>query len=142
MQSFRIVYAVLALAGVCMSAHAQRGPTQEELNTAHRSTEWLLPNHDYAGERFVDLKQITPDNAATLRPVCMLHGADLNRALTNPIVYQGVMYVTTTWTTIALDPTTCQAKWRHTWKPKGKEANSSIKNRGVGIKDGKLVRGT
>jgi len=141
-QSFRIVYAVLALAGVCMSAHAQRGPTQEELNTAHRSTEWLLPNHDYAGVRFVDLKQITPDNAATLRPVCMLHGADLNRALTNPIVYQGVMYVTTTWTTIALDPTTCQAKWRHTWKPKGKEANSSIKNRGVGIKDGKLVRGT
>ena len=28
---------------------AESGPTQDELNHADRSTEWLLPNHDYAG---------------------------------------------------------------------------------------------
>ena len=61
----------VAFTTTCPFAHAQQGPTQEELNTAHRSTEWLLPNHDYAGVRFVDLKEITPANAATLRPVCM-----------------------------------------------------------------------
>jgi len=33
-------------------------------------------------------------------------------------------------------------KWRHDWKPKAKEANGSIKNRGVAIKDGIAVRGT
>jgi alcohol dehydrogenase (cytochrome c) len=127
---------------VCEPAQTQPGPTQQELNQADRSTEWLLPNHDYAGVRYVDLEQITPANAASLRPVCMYQGADLNRALNNPLVYKGVMYVTTLYTTVALDPVTCKAKWRHEWKPKAKEANASIKNRGVAIKAGKLVRGT
>jgi len=123
-------------------AFAQAGPTQEELNRADRSTEWLLPNHDYAGVRYVDLRQITPANAGSLRPVCMFQGADLNRALNNPLVYRGVMYVSTPLTTIALDPATCRMKWRHDWKPKGKDGNSSFKNRGVAIKDGTVVRGT
>lgn len=121
---------------------AATGPTQEELNRATQSTEWLLPNHDYAGVRYVDLKQITPANAASLRPVCAFQGADLNRALNNPLVYRGTMYVTTLLSTIALDPLTCRANWRHDWKPKAKDGNSSIKNRGVALKDGKLVRGT
>ncbi len=121
---------------------AQSGPTQEELNQAARSTEWLLPNHDYAGVRYVDLREITPGNAGSLRPVCQFQGADLNRALNNPIVYRGVMYVTTLYTTVAMDAATCRVKWRHEWKPKAKEANASIKNRGIAIKDGKLVRGT
>lgn len=123
------------------SAHAVTGPTQEELNNAAGSTEWLLPNHDYAGVRYVDLAQITPENAKTLRPVCAFQGADLNRSLNNPIVYGGVMYVTTLWSTFALDPVTCKVRWKHEWKPKGKEANGSIKNRGVAIKEGRLVRG-
>ena len=137
---------VLAATGVLATAstfaHSEQGPSQEELNQAARSTEWLLPNHDYAGVRFVDLNQITPANAATLRPVCIFQGADLNRALNNPLVYRGVMYVTTLLSTFALDPTTCEVKWRHDWKPKAKDGNASIKNRGVAIKDGIAVRGT
>lgn len=129
----------MTLAG---SAWSAPGPTQAELDNARDSTEWLLPNHDYAGVRFVNLDQITPDNAAGLRPVCAFQGADLNRALNNPIVYGGVMYVTTLYSTFALDPATCKTRWKHEWKPKGKEANGSIKNRGVAIKEGKLVRGT
>jgi alcohol dehydrogenase (cytochrome c) len=123
-------------------ALAQPGPSQEELDNATWSTEWLLPNHDYAGVRFVDLKQITPDNAASLKPVCLFQGADMTRSLTNPLVYRGVMYLSTTYSTVALDPATCRVKWRHDWKAKAKDANSSIKNRGVAIKDGKVVRGT
>jgi alcohol dehydrogenase (cytochrome c) len=130
------------LAIVSTVVHSRPGPTQEELNQAGRSTEWMLPNHDYAGVRFVDLEQITPANAASLRPVCMFQGADLSRALNNPLVYGGVMYVTTLLSTIALDPATCKVKWRHDWKPKAKDGNSSIKNRGVAIKDGIAVRGT
>jgi alcohol dehydrogenase (cytochrome c) len=138
-----IVFAASGILAVaCAPAHSQPGPTQEELNQASRSTEWLLPNHDYAGVRFVDLNQITPANAATLRPVCIFQGADLNRALNNPLVYRGVMYVTTLLSTLALDPTTCKVKWRHDWKPKAKDGNASIKNRGVAIKDGIAVRGT
>jgi alcohol dehydrogenase (cytochrome c) len=133
---------MLIALGVAGAAHAQSGPTQEELNAAASGTDWILPHHDYAGTRWVDLKQITPANAANLRPICMYQGADMNRSLNNPLVYRGVMYVTTTYATAAVDPLTCRAKWRHEWKLKGKEANTSIKNRGVAIKDGVLVRGT
>src|SRR6478735_6658957 len=128
MQTWQCVVSA-ALGALSLAANAQSGPTQQELDHAQSSTEWLLPHHDYTGSRFVDLKQITPANAATLRPLCMFQGADLNRSLNNPLVYHGVMYVTTTYATVALDPLTCRAKWRHEWKLKGKEANSSIKNR-------------
>ena len=48
------------------------GPTQAELDGAASATDaWLYASHDYAGTRFVDLKQITPDNAKNLRPVCL-----------------------------------------------------------------------
>ena len=136
------IWMAVAAAMLAGNGYAVEGPTQEQLNSAGDSTEWLLPNHDYAGVRYVNLDQITPDNAANLRPVCAFQGADLNRALNNPIVYGGVMYVTTLYSTFALNPVTCKVKWKHEWKPKGKEANGSIKNRGVAIKDGKLVRGT
>ncbi|HVY05610.1 MAG TPA: PQQ-binding-like beta-propeller repeat protein [Burkholderiales bacterium] len=133
---------LVLVAMLATRADAVEGPTQEELNHAADSTEWLLPNHDYAGVRYVNLDQVTPDNAAQLRPVCAFQGADFNRALNNPIVYGGVMYVTTLYSTFALNPATCKVKWKHEWKPKGKEGNGSIKNRGVAIKDGRLVRGT
>jgi hypothetical protein len=70
---FSIVLVALFIAAV--SAHRQAcadvGPTQAELDAAGESVEWLLPNHDYAGQRFVDLKQIRRDNAAQLRPICI-----------------------------------------------------------------------
>ncbi len=141
MDKARIWIAIVSAMLTCNS-HAADGPTQEELNDAASSTEWLLPNHDYAGVRFVNLDQITPANAGSLRPVCQFQGADLNRSQTNPLVYRGVMYVTTTYATVALDPVTCRVKWRHEWKLKAKEGNSSIKNRGVALKDGKVIRGT
>ena len=73
------------------NAYADSGPTRAELNAAGQSTEWLLPNHDYAGQRFVDLKQITRKNAADLRPVCIYQAGDVTPFQTNPLVYQGVM---------------------------------------------------
>ena len=104
---------LLALAAMLVvpgAVFAQAGPTQQELDNAGASTEWLLPNHDYAGVRYVDLAQITPANAASLRPVCQFQGADLIRSQSNPLVYRGVMYVTTTYSTVALDPVTCRVK--------------------------------
>lgn len=59
---------------------------------------------------------------------------------TGPIVYDGVMYVTTDLATVALDAATCRSKWRHVWEPRAQEVWS--RSRGVAIKDGRLVRGT
>lgn len=116
-------------------------PTQEELNAAQsNANDWLMSNHDYSGQRYVDLKQITPANAANLRPTCMYQASDTKAFHTNPVVYRGVMYITTSTSTIALDAANCRQKWRHDWKPKSLEIHPP--NRGVAIKDGRVVRAT
>ena len=53
-----VLFSVSAWFGL---GHAETGPSQDELNAAHARTDWLLPNHDYAGQRFVDLQHITRD---------------------------------------------------------------------------------
>lgn len=116
-------------------------PTQDELNAApSNATDWLMSNHDYSGQRFIDLKQITPANAASLRPTCMYQAGDTKPFHNNPVVYRGVMYITTSTATIALDATNCRVKWRHNWRPKSLEIHPP--NRGVAIKDGRVVRAT
>jgi hypothetical protein len=107
----------------------------------------IHPTFVYAGTRYVDLGQINPGNAAQLRPVCIYQAADMGRFLNNPLVYRGVMYITTAQSTIALDAATCVVKWRFDWKAKAKEGQmagvgSVYRSRGVALKDGRLVRST
>jgi alcohol dehydrogenase (cytochrome c) len=147
----------LVFFALCISAtlpprqgSADMGPSQAELNAASDSVEWLLPNHDYAGQRFVDLKQITPENAAQLRPVCIFQAGDTRGFQPNPLVYKGLMYITTVTSTIAIDASTCAVRWRHDWRPKAKESQVSIgpvvinpfRSRGAALKDGTIVRST
>jgi alcohol dehydrogenase (cytochrome c) len=116
-------------------------PTQVELSRAKGSAaHWLLPNHDYAGQRFVNLKQINRQNAAMLQEVARYQANDANPFHNNPLVYQGLLYVTTTNATMALDAATLKVKWRVDRKPKGPDGWPM--NRGAALKDGKLVRGT
>lgn len=117
------------------------GPTQEELNAAAMNTsDWLTSNHDYAGQRYVDLKQINARNASTMKPVCLYQVSDTRPIHTNPLVYRGVTYITTTQSTIAIDATTCRLKWRYDRRPKSLEIYPP--NRGAAIKEGRLVRAT
>src|SRR5262249_843896 len=58
----------------------------------------------------------------------------------SPIVYRGVMYVTTPSDTIALDAATCALRWRHHWDYKARP--NWPQNRGVALKAGAVVRGT
>jgi alcohol dehydrogenase (cytochrome c) len=115
------------------------GPTQSDLDAASPQN-WLYASHDYAGTRFVDLKQITTTNAGTMRAICLYRSELAGPTQTNPIVYDGVMYLTFTRATVAIDATTCRERWTYTWQPKGHEISPT--NRGVAVKDGKLIRGT
>jgi alcohol dehydrogenase (cytochrome c) len=122
------------------AAPANSGPDQATLNAAARSTDWLVHSHDYAGTRFSPLDQIDVTNVARLAPACMFQMGERDNFQTGPIVYNGTMYVTTMTTTVALDAVTCRTKWRHTWEPR--ETGGWARNRGVAIKDGRVVRGT
>ena len=120
---------------------AGRGPTQEELSAAHEnSRDWLYHTHDYSGSRYADLAQINADNVASLAPVCIFQMGEPGPFQSGPIVYDGVMYVTTLRATMALDAATCRLKWRHEWDEK--VPSFGLSNRGVAIKDGRVVRAT
>jgi alcohol dehydrogenase (cytochrome c) len=124
-----------------VASASSAGPTQTELNDASgNSTDWLHSNHDYGGQRFVNLNQINRQNVGTLKPVATLQIGDPFPFHSNPLVYKGLLYVTTSESTIALDAATAKVQWRYDRKPKGKEGWPM--NRGVAIKDGKVIRGT
>lgn len=117
------------------------GPTDAELANAAKDTKsWLYASKDYSGQRYVELKQITPANAAQLRPACLYRSATAGSTQTNLLVYEGVMYFTIDETTVAIDAATCREKWTYTWEIKGRALSKA--NRGVAIKDGRVVRGT
>jgi alcohol dehydrogenase (cytochrome c) len=120
---------------------AGAGPTQDELTRAASSTaDWLYASKDYAGQRFVDLDQINAGNAATLRAVCIYRSNSAVPTQTSPLVYKGVMYLTIDQSIVAIDAATCRERWTYNWQPKGKILSPA--NRGVAIKDGRVVRGT
>jgi alcohol dehydrogenase (cytochrome c) len=119
------------------------GPTQAELTAAGpRTTDWLFTNHDYAGDRYVDLKQIDPSNAKSLRPVCMYQVGDMNPFPNNPIIYKGAMFITSRDSAFSLDAATCKLNWRYDRPSRAGAAFPLKMNRGAAIKDGKLVYGT
>lgn len=87
------------------------GPTEADLDGAAAATEtWLYASHDYAGSRFVDLKQITPADAKELRPVCLYRSEQSASVQTSPLVYGGGMYLTFGRATVAIDAKTCRER--------------------------------
>jgi alcohol dehydrogenase (cytochrome c) len=118
-----------------------QGPTQDELlHAAQDKQNWLYASKDYAGQRFVDLSQISPRNAGQLRAACIYRSNNAGATQTNPLVYKGVMYLTIDKATVAIDAATCRERWTYNWEQKGSILSPA--NRGVALKDGRVVRGT
>lgn len=116
------------------------GPTQTELLAAEgNARDWLTHTHDFAGTRYSGLAQINSSSVSRLRVACSFQVGERGSFQTGPVVYRGTMYITTAWTTMAIDASTCRPKWRHDW-PHSLQASPAY--RGVAIKDGRVVRGT
>ena len=91
-------------AGPIRAQQNTAGPTQAQLNTAtNDSANWLYVDHDYRGQRFTPLDQITARNAADLAQVCSHTFPAKEPTQTAPIVYDGTLYATTAHYTVALD---------------------------------------
>jgi alcohol dehydrogenase (cytochrome c) len=117
-----------------------KGPSAAELREAVGSTDWLYHTHDFRGTRHSPLAQIDRKNVSRLQVACLYQFGTTENFVTGPVVYAGVMYVTTAKLTVALDAATCREKWRHAWEPQDTEL--WLNNRGVAIQDGYVVRGT
>jgi len=143
------VIAYLATLGTAPTAAAQgsqpialsTGPTTAELlAAADDQRNWLHPNRDYQGQRYVMLNQINVANASRLRPVCIYRSDTVGATQTDALVYQGVMYFTINEATVAIDATDCRQRWVYNWSLK--DGVLSKTNRGVALQDGRLIRGT
>ena len=125
-----------------VSAIVAGGPTQAELSAADsKTTDWLTSVHDYSAQRYVELNQINDTNVKSIHPVCIFHTGDTYPFEANPLVYRGLMFITTREAVIAIDAATCDVKWRYD-RPSRMPKELLILNRGAAIKDGKVLYGT
>jgi alcohol dehydrogenase (cytochrome c) len=117
------------------------GPTTQELLRASDDRQnWVHPNKDYQGQRYVPSTQITAANAAQLRPVCIYRSVQVGATQSDLLLYRQVMYFTINESTVAIDAQDCRPRWMKTWKLEGDVLSKT--NRGVALKDGRLIRGT
>ena len=101
--------------------------------------DWAGYNRTLTGERYSPLNQITADNAANLKQVCAFDLGEGGNFQSGPVVMNKMLYVTTETNTFAVDPATCQQKWKHHYE---KPTPEGLKvNRGVAYADGKVFRG-
>ena len=90
---------------------------------------WLTYAGDYAGKRHSALTQITTANVRNLAPKWVYHVPDAKGLRTNPLVYNGVMYVTNSNEVRALDAKTGRLIWEY----KDPQAKKKDVNRGVAL---------
>ena len=82
MRTEAFIFGSVALSLMTGAAHAA-GPTQAELNNAANDrANWPYVDHDYRGQRYAPLDQITANNAADLTQVCSFTFPDKEPAQT------------------------------------------------------------
>ena len=134
----RIVFLVVAV--VCLGSTATRAVEETRLLQAHTDHDnWLTYGHGYANQRYSGLEQITTDNVQRLVPKWIYQTGVLGTFPTNPIVADGVMYLTTPYNhVVALDAATGAERWRYTHEMSVDTLCCGTHNRGVAIGYGRL----
>ncbi|WP_439606244.1 PQQ-dependent dehydrogenase, methanol/ethanol family [Hydrogenophaga sp.] len=133
----------LLLAALGLTTQAQ---SLNDLKTDHATPKDVLTyGMGYNNQRYSPLKQITTRNASKLKPVWAYSLNNPQGQESQPIVHDGVMYVTTHSSTVALNPVTGKQIWKQDIElPQDvfKMACCGILNRGAAIFEGKLYRVT
>lgn len=99
----------------------------------------------YSNQRYSELKQINTGNVGKLKAKWAYSLNNPQSHESQPIIFNGVMYVTTHDSTVALNPLTGRQIWKQQLEYKSDVfamACCGLLNRGVAIYDGKVYRGT
>src|ERR1700722_10043742 len=106
------VLMVTALTAVPITALAQ---TSDDLKNDEKTPDNVLVyGMGYSGNRFSPLTQINKENISKLVPAWSYSLTDLQAGESFPIVNDGVIYVTTHNSTVAVDATVGKQIWRVT----------------------------
>ena len=138
------------LAFACLLATVAVAPTQaqtlDDLKQDQATPDNVLTyGMGYANQRYSTLAKINKGNVAKLVPVWNYSLNNPQGQESQPIVYDGVMFVTTHTSTVALDPMTGRQIWKQELEFASdvfKMACCGLLNRGVAILDGKVYRAT
>jgi PQQ-dependent dehydrogenase (methanol/ethanol family) len=115
-------------------------PAQDELDRSDTEpAHWLTMNKGYLGHRFSRLTQIRTGNVHDLKRVCSFPLGEKRSFQNGPVVYEGILYVTSALTTIAIDGATCEKRWEHRYKL---DHAIQFNNKGAAIAGGRVIRGT
>ncbi len=135
----------LALVGLVVP-HPLRAqvPYERIRSAADEPHNWLTYNGGYASQRYSRLDQITLSNVDDLELKWMLQNQVFGAWQSNPIVVDGIMYVTERPNDVmAVDPVTGRVFWMYRYT---NAANATVccgaNNRGVAVLDDKLFMGT
>jgi alcohol dehydrogenase (cytochrome c) len=132
--SSRALIGFLLVFGVSSSPAAQHSTGNPD------DGDWVYVDHDLAGTRYSDQKQISTANVSQLLKACAYSFPDKEPSQTAPIVSAGSMYLTTAHHTVAIDGTDCHVIWLSTWTPREHEPLNT--HRGAALAGGKIIRGT
>jgi alcohol dehydrogenase (cytochrome c) len=129
------------LIGLALVLGTSPVPAASEDRTGNlKGGDWPYVDHDLAGTRHSDLKQITTKNVSRLVKACAYSFPDKEPSQTAPIVSAGRIYLTTAHYTVAIDGADCHVIWSSTWVPREHEPFNT--HRGAALADGKIIRGT
>jgi alcohol dehydrogenase (cytochrome c) len=144
MRSKAIVFAFAMIPAV--SAGPVVAQSLDDLKNDQRTAgDVLTYGMGYGNQRYSPLKSINKDNVARLVPVWSYSLNNSQGQEAQPILYQGVLYVTTHTATVAIDALTGRQVWKHELEfapDVFKMACCGLVNRGAAIYNGKVFRTT
>lgn len=135
-----LLFRALCLVVVFATPKALLADTHEQLlGAADNDADWLTYGHGYANQRYAGLKQIHRGNVSRLVPKWIYQTGVDGTFQTNPIVLDGVVYLTTPRNHIvALDGATGELRWKYTHKMDTENLCCGTHNRGVAIGYGRV----
>jgi alcohol dehydrogenase (cytochrome c) len=151
----KALIAVLLLAGCASTGVDQSpipragtgvGPTQAELNNAGKNTDDVVTyGMTYNHNRYSPLKQINKSNVKRLVPIWNVSLQNDLGEQAQPLVYDGIMYVSNARWTYAIDAVTGKVIWRTAvdYDPDTpRVVCCGVSNKGVALYEGKVFRTT
>jgi PQQ-dependent dehydrogenase (methanol/ethanol family) len=139
MNTCRIAALAVTLALLAIAGAPGRADDARLVAAQTDQADWLTYGHGYANQRYSELHDIDTGNVAHLAPAWIFQTGIVGTFPTNPLVVDGVMYLTTPFNhVIALDAATGKLKWRYTHKPSTDTLCCGSHNRGLAWGDGRL----
>lgn len=126
--------------GTAVVGMDKSAPDQQVTTPAQGDTTWASYNGRLDGIRFSEANQITADNVGNLEEACRVRVGGPGPFSAGPIIIDGVMYLTTSRSTLAVNPTNCDIVWKARYEPDQREM--FVHNRGAAYSDGLIIRGT